>query len=60
MEKDKPGKWDWVQKLRSKSFQIKPDDSKLVRLTRHSGFYLFLVFISLLTITVVTAVTVVL
>lgn len=55
--KPKPG---WLQKLRSKSLQIQPGDSKLVRVTKDSGFYLFLIFMSLITVTIVTAVVAVL
>ncbi|QEC42475.1 hypothetical protein [Pseudobacter ginsenosidimutans] len=50
----------WLEKMRGKSLEIQPDDSKLVRLAKHSGFYFFLVFLSLITLSVITAVTVVL
>lgn len=56
----KEKRFEWLQRMRSKSLQIQPDDSKLLRLAKNSGFYFFLVFISLLTLSVVTAVTVVL
>lgn len=64
MNNEQPGtkekRFGWLEKMRGKSLQIQPDDSKLVRLAKHSGFYFFLVFVSLLTLSVITAVTVVL
>ena len=56
----KEKRFAWLEKMRGKSLQIQPDDNKLVRLVKHSGFYFFLFFISLITLSVVTAVTVVL
>lgn len=59
-EQDLKQKQHWLEKLRSKRLQIRPGDSQLVRFTKNSGFWLFLVFMSLITITLVTAVVAVL
>lgn len=56
----KEKRFEWLERMRGKSLQIQPDDSKMVRLAKHSGFYFFVVFVGLLTLSVITAVTVVL
>lgn len=55
-EQDSKQKQHWLEKLRSKRLQVQPGDSQLVRFTKNSGFWLFLVFMSLITVTLVTAV----
>lgn len=61
LQSSRKKKWlNWLKKMRGRSLQVQPDDSKLVKLAKNSGFCLFLIFMSLITLSVVTAVTVVL